>query len=174
LFICAGYPKTVEPTTETIYTEFNTREGERMKLKLNEDRSLKEAVIDITFNMFDRHIQKIVDTINLGNVKLEGVLKDKHYFLVSYDVCYLESVDGRSFIYTESDVYESKEKLYELEEKLKGTSFVKINKQTLLNMDYLESVAPMSNYRLEATLKNKEKVIISRHYMKEVKDYLKL
>lgn len=145
-----------------------------MKLNLTEDRSLKEAVIDITYNMFDRRIKKIVDTINMGNVKLEGVLKDKRYYLVSHDVCYFESVDGRSFIYTESDVYESKEKLYELEEKLKGTSFVKINKQTLLNIDYLASVAPMENYRLEASLKNEEKLIISRHYMREVKRYLNI
>jgi len=145
-----------------------------MKLKLTEDRSLKEAVIDITYNMFDRRIQKIVDTIHMSNVKLKGLLEDKRYFLVSYDVCYIESVDGRSFVYTENEVYECKEKLYELDEKLKGTSFVKINKQTLLNMDYLASVAPVENYRLEANLKNEEKLIISRHYMREVKRYLNI
>ena len=41
-------------------------------------------------------------------------------------------------------------------------------------MNYLQSVHPLPNYRLEANLKNGEKLIISRHYMKDIKQYTKL
>lgn len=86
----------------------------------------------------------------------------------------IESVDNTSFLYTESEIFESKEKLYALKNRLKNTSFVRISKSTLLNMDYLKSVQPIKHYRLEANLKNKEKLIINRHYVKEVKQYLNI
>lgn len=145
-----------------------------MKLKLVEDKSLKESLIDITYNIFDRKIQKIIDVVETSRVQLEGKIKDHEYVIDSFDVCYIENVDNCSFLYTESEVFENKEKLYALENKLKNTSFVRISKSVLLNMDYLESVRPLTNYRLEASLTNKEKLVINRHYVKEIKKYLNI
>lgn len=145
-----------------------------MKLKLVEDKSLKEAWIDITYNIFDRRIQKIIDVVETSRVQLEGKIKDHGYVIDSFDVCYIESVDNCTFLYTESEVFENREKLYALENKLKNTTFVRISKSVLLNMDYLESVRPLTNYRLEANLENKEKLVINRHYVKEVKQYLNI
>ncbi|MFL2077197.1 LytTR family DNA-binding domain-containing protein [Marinilactibacillus psychrotolerans] len=145
-----------------------------MKLKLIEDKSLKESLIDITYNIFDRRLQKIIDVVETSRVQLEGKIKDHEYVIDSFDVCYIESVDNCSFLYTETEVFENKEKLYALENKLKNTSFVRICKSVLLNMDYLESVRPLTNYRLEASLTNKEKLVIIRHYVKEVKQYLNI
>lgn len=145
-----------------------------MKLKLVEDKSLKEAWIDITYNIFDRRIQKIIDVVETSRVQLEGKIKDHGYVIDSFDVYYIESVDNCTFLYTESEVFENREKLYALENKLKNTTFVRISKSVLLNMDYLESVRPLTNYRLEANLENKEKLVINRHYVKEVKQYLNI
>ncbi|SJN22869.1 hypothetical protein FM115_02430 [Marinilactibacillus psychrotolerans 42ea] len=145
-----------------------------MKLKLVEDKSLKEAWIDITYNIFDRRIQKIIDVVETSRVQLEGKIKDHGYVIDSFDVCYIESVDNCTFLYTESEVFENREKLYALENKLKNTTFVRISRSVLLNMDYLESVRPLTNYRLEANLENKEKLVINRHYVKEVKQYLNI
>lgn len=145
-----------------------------MKLRLVEDKSLKEALIDITYNIFDRRIQKIIDVVETSRVQLEGKIKNRDYVIDSFNVCYIESVDNCSFLYTETEVFENKEKLYALESELKNTSFVRISKSVLLNMDYLESVRPLTNYRLEANLENKEKLVINGHYVKEVKQYLNI
>lgn len=145
-----------------------------MKLKLVEDKSLKESLIDITYNIFDRRLQKIIDVVESTRVQLEGKIKDSEYVIDSFDVCYIESVDNSSFLYTESEVFENKEKLYALENELTNTSFVRISKSVLLNMNYLESVRPLTNYRLEASLTNKEKLVINRHYVKEIKQYLNI
>lgn len=145
-----------------------------MKLKLIEDKTLKEAMIDITYNVFDRRIQKVIEVVERQSVQLEGEYEQNIYIIDSQDIYYLESVDNVSFIYTERQVFESKEKLYALENKFKRMSFVRINKSTILNMDYLKSVSPLSNYRLGANLKNEEKLVISRHYMKDVKNYLNI
>lgn len=145
-----------------------------MKLKLIEDKTLKEAMIDITYNVLDRRLQKVIEVVERQSVQLEGEYEQNIYIIDSQDIYYLESVDNVSFIYTERQVFESKEKLYALENEFKHMSFVRINKSTILNMDYLKSVSPLSNYRLGANLENEEKIVISRHYMKDVKNYLNI
>ena len=121
-----------------------------MKLKFVEDKSLKEAWIDITYNIFDRRIQKIIDVVETSRVQLVGKIKDHGYVIDSFDVCYIESVDNCTFLYTESEVFENREKLYALENKLKNTTFVRISKSVLLNMDYLESVRPLTRLSLRS------------------------
>ena len=145
-----------------------------MKLILQEDKSLKETIIDIAYSVLDRRVQKVIEILETFPVQLEGKKEERVHLLNSLDVYYIESVDNVSFLYTESDVFESKEKLYVLENILEKSSFIRINKSTILNMDYLQSVRPLPNYRLEANLKNGENLIISRHYLKDVKQYTKI
>lgn len=145
-----------------------------MKLILQEDKSLKETIIDITYSVLDRRVQKVIEIVETFPFQLEGKKEERVHLLDSPDIYYIESVDNFSFLYTESDVFESKEKLYVLENILRNSSFIRINKSTILNMDYLQSVRPLPNYRLEANLKNGENLIISRHYLKDVKQYTKI
>lgn len=145
-----------------------------MKLILQEDKSLKEAIIDITYSVLDRRIKKVIELVETTPVQLEGKKENHLYLIDSHDLYYVESVDNASFLYTATEVFESNEKLYTLADTLTNTSFIRISKSTILNMDYLKSVFPLPNYRLEANLKNGEKLIISRHYMKDVKDYLNI
>lgn len=148
--------------------------GKKMKLFLQEDKSLRETIIEITYNVLDRRVEKLMEIVRSSEIQLEGKKDGLLFSLDIQDLYYMESVDQRTFLYKEKQVFESSERLYALEEKLAQTSFIRINKSTLLNMDYLKCVQPLSNYRLEATLANDEKLIISRHYLKKVKQYLKI
>lgn len=145
-----------------------------MKLKLHEDKSLKETIIDITYSVLDRRIKKIIEIVETPSIELKGEIEGRFSLIDSQDIYYIESVDNSTFIYTKSEVYENKEQLYILEDKLAHLSFIRINKSTILNMDYLKSVSPLPNYRLEAHLPTGEKLIINRHYMKAVKEYLNI
>ena len=73
-------------------------------------------------------------------------------------------------------MYESNLKLYELEEQLKNTSYIRVSKSIILNIEKLQSVKPLINGKLEANLKNNEKILINnekilinRHYVPEFK-----
>lgn len=145
-----------------------------MKVKLHEDKSLKETIIDITYNILDRRIKDIIEIVEAPSIQLKGEVEGRFALIDSQDIYYIDSVDNTSFIYTESEVYENKEKLYVLEEKLMPSSFIRINKSTILNMDYLKSVSALPNYRLEAHLFTGEILVINRHYMKAVKEYLNI
>ena len=61
--------------------------------------------------------------------------KDGEMFkLDTKEIFYIESVDNKTFIYCKNNIYETKQKLYELEEILKGTKFFRCSKSMILNI----------------------------------------
>ena len=91
------------------------------------------------------------------------------YKLPLCDIYYFEVVDNNSFFYCESEVYESKLKLYEFEELTYGTHFFRATKSTVINADKIVSVSPALYGRFTATLENGEKVMVSRQYVSSLK-----
>ena len=90
------------------------------------------------------------------------------------DILYFESVDDKVFAYTLNDVYETKLKLYELEEILPARYFFRANKAVIVNVDRIQSLSPAFGGRFEAVLKNGYKVIISRNYVPKLKELLEI
>ncbi len=88
------------------------------------------------------------------------------------DVFYFESVDDRVFAYCEKQVYEVRKKLYELEQELEGTEHLRISKSTIVDLSKIVHLSPAFNGRLEAKLRNGEKIIISRQYVPALKKKL--
>ena len=86
------------------------------------------------------------------------------------DVFYAESVDFKTFVYAVKTVYQSKLKLYEIEEALSNGYFLRISKQVVVNITKIKSVAPAGDSRFMATLINGEKVLISRQYVPALKE----
>lgn len=89
------------------------------------------------------------------------------------EVYYCEVVDDRTFLYTGSQMYESRQRLYELEEDL-GAAFIRISKSVVVNIMYIKSLHPAINGRFEAVLENGETVVVSRQYVPRLKEYLGL
>ena len=77
------------------------------------------------------------------------------------------------FLYTAKQVYETKQKLYELEELLKEKYFLRVSKSLLLNLMKIRSIKPALNGRFLAILQSGEEIIISRKYVPELKAALK-
>ena len=88
------------------------------------------------------------------------------------DIYYFEAVDNKVFLYTKEKVYETKWKLYELEEQFGHTNFIRVSKSVILNLAKVESFHPDFNGRYEALMKNRERVLISRQYVPELKKRL--
>nr|MCR4587931.1 LytTR family transcriptional regulator [Lachnospiraceae bacterium] len=64
--------------------------------------------------------------------------------------------------------FESKKRLYELEEELGGL-FMRCSKAMILNLKKVKNVHSEMSGRLNATLLNDETVVISRGYVKDIK-----
>ncbi len=88
------------------------------------------------------------------------------------DILYIESVEKRTFIYTDGAVFGADCRLYEIETRLARRGIIRISKSCLMNIAVLESVRRIANSRLEAVLKNGMRLIVSRTYLKSIRDYL--
>lgn len=108
---------------------------------------------------------------SLGDV-LFGHIEGRTYTFNLTDVIYFEAVDERVFAYTKAKVYEMKTRLYELEALYMDKWFTRCSKSFLINLLALESVSPALNGRFTAHMRNQQKIIISRQYVKSLKKRL--
>ena len=131
-----------------------------------------EDEIIIRCRELDEELMNLIYAIGQGRRRITGYSGKEMVQLVPADIYYFESVDNKVFAYCEKDVYEVKEKLYELESIYKNTDFQRISKSVIANISFIEAVLPMLGARLEAKLKNGERVIISRQYVPELKKKL--
>lgn len=104
---------------------------------------------------------------------LSGVRDEKQYEVAISEVYYIESVEGKTFLYTREQVYETTYRIYELESLLKSKAFLRISKSMLLNLMKIRAIRPALNGRFSAVLQTGEEVIISRSYVKDLKSALK-
>jgi len=84
-------------------------------------------------------------------------------------VFYAESVEQKTFVYAEKEVYRSRLKLYELEKILLAGDFLRISKQIIVNVRKIRSIAPAGDGRFSAKLTNDEVIIISRQFVPALK-----
>ena len=86
---------------------------------------------------------------------------------------YFETVDKKTFIYTQQKVFECKKLLSVIEQDLITSNIVRISKTVLLNISYLACVKPYPNHRLLVELNNKENLIVSRKYIPILQDKIR-
>lgn len=143
-----------------------------MKLTIQQDISIGENEIIIRCAHMDAGLQRLIDCIRQFSFSLEGVKEGRIYQVPLEKILYIETVDRNTFMYDEETAYESRMTLTALEEMLKNTAFVRINKSCILNIGFLKCVEPYPNHRLKAILKNGENLIIARNYIGVVREKL--
>lgn len=129
----------------------------------------KEEIANFKVHEVTKSLQNVLSILKNEKLFLVGEENGAHYKVPYSNVFYIEVVDKKSFIYTQDKVYQSAEKLYQLEEKLLPHKFIRIGKSMLLNIEVIQSVSPTLSGRFEATLVNDERVAVSRKYVPELK-----
>ncbi|WP_408072552.1 LytTR family DNA-binding domain-containing protein [Butyrivibrio sp. JL13D10] len=88
------------------------------------------------------------------------------------EILYFDATDNHVFAYTKDNCFETRKKLFEIEELLSGSSFLRISKNAIVNLKHIDRLSPEFNGRFIASLKNGEDIIISRGYVPELKKKL--
>lgn len=133
----------------------------------------KPLTVIIEYPELDVKTEKLIKKIKSLDLIISGNNNGKTFALNISDIFYIETVERRTFLYTKDEVYMTEKKLYEFEKLLKETAIIRISKSCLMNMDMLYSIKQLKNSQLEATLINGEKLIVSRTYLKRIKNILK-
>ncbi len=146
-----------------------------MKVNINIISSELEEEVNFNIHNVNEKINEAIELLTSSKKIIKYLLvkkEDKHYKVNIDEVFYIESIDRKVFIYTKAETYEISEKLYILEEQLSSNNFLRISKSMLLNINKIYSFYPKLSGNLEALLTNKEKVIISRRYVSNLKSKL--
>lgn len=142
-------------------------------VKISKIPESEKELVDIRCYEETDSVREIADFVRSRQGQLNGMLDSRQYAIAVSEIMYIESVDNRTFIYTDSKVYESKQRIYELEDILKPKHFLRISKASLVNLMKITSVKPALGGRFSAVLSNGEEIIISRKYVADLKKTLK-
>ncbi|WP_455682679.1 LytTR family DNA-binding domain-containing protein [Thomasclavelia sp.] len=136
-------------------------------MKIKETNSLS---IQIEFETPEEK-ERILTFVNSLETKIMGYQDGKKYLLNIESIYYIEIVDKQTFIYTKDACYESYLWLYQLEEQL-NNNFVRVNKSTICNMTYIESLKADFGSRIMVYLDNGDQILVSRTFAKSFKERL--
>ncbi len=129
----------------------------------------KPLTVTIEYPEYTESVKGLVERIRSLDVSF-SVTSDEGLTRISVaDVYYIENIDRKVFLYTERDVYRIGASMREVEELIKGTDLVRISGICMMNTSHLTGIRQLKNSRLEATLDNGEKLIVSRRYLSDIK-----
>ncbi|MBE9914917.1 LytTR family transcriptional regulator [Paenibacillus donghaensis] len=143
-----------------------------MKISIEEIDNQQEEEIIIRCHEVNEEILSLLRRIKAKNKMLIGFNEDTIHQINFSDVYYFESVDNKVFVYCRDRVFESKQKLYELEELCEGRKFFRASKSSIINIAKISYIKPSISGRFEARMDNGESVMVSRQYVPVLKTML--
>lgn len=143
-----------------------------MRITIEEVPDGEEESLTLRCRELTPQLVQLINSLKLGKGRLIGIDKEENVLLSPEDIYYIEAVDNKVFLYTKNKVYSSKYKLYEVEEQFGYTDLFRASKSVILNASKIKSVTPSLSGRFEATLLNGERIIISRQYVKRLREIL--
>ena len=145
-----------------------------MKIEIDIDERYSDTEVVIRAKRLTRDVEKLVALMRMIDMQV-GVRQGEETYLLDADrILYVETVDRKTFVYTEKETYESELKLYEIEQELLAHDFLRISKQTIVNMRMIKSLRADIDRKIRVTLKNGEQIVVSRMYSDELRKKLGL
>ena len=139
-------------------------------MTINESNNYDDVEITINCPHMDNQLARLIKQIHQLHITLTGTREGRTYSLFMDNLYYIESIDNQTFLYEEKEVYKSDLKLYEFDQLLLDTHFIRISKNLIVNTAHIDNVRALLNGKFEASLTNNEKVIVNRHYVKAFKE----
>jgi two-component system response regulator LytT len=145
-----------------------------MKIEIDIDDKYRETEVAIRAPKLTQDIEKIVALMRMINMQIGVKYNDETYLLDIEKILYIETVDRKTFVYTEDKVYESELRLYEMESELVEQDFLRISKQSIVNLRKVKSLRAEIDRKIRVTLQNGEQIVASRMYSDELRRKLGL
>jgi DNA-binding LytR/AlgR family response regulator len=132
-----------------------------------------EPEIIIRCEQIDAEISALLSYISSQQQRLpvskDGVIT----FLLPADILYAECVENAVFVYSATEVYQTRLSLATIAENFAGCGYFRCSKSMIVNLHGVTTLKCCSNGRILATLSNHEQLLISRFYARQLRDKLK-
>jgi DNA-binding LytR/AlgR family response regulator len=131
---------------------------------LVEHRPGEENEIILRCETLDDEMLEVLAFLKEKTAKITAY-KDGEVFMLLPDVVYYaDAVDNKVFLYAREQIYETQLSLFELENRYENAGFLRIGKSQVVNLRHIEKLKSLTDRRIEITLANGERLIVSRHY----------
>lgn len=146
-----------------------------MKIRIEIDEKLTEEEVVIRCRQLDDAVGQIQEAVKEASIRSKGLVFYKgntEYYMPLEKILFFETESGGVIAHTAKDMFETRYKLYELEELLPG-HFMRISKSTIINTDHVYSINRnlTAASAIEFTDSHKQ-VFVSRSYYKALKEKL--
>ena len=140
-----------------------------MKIRIEIAEGIEEEEVVIRCRELSDEVvtlqRQIGDKLN-SKMQIEVSKRDITYYLTLDEIYFLETEENLVVVHTAADIYETKQRLYELEDMLPGC-FMRVSKSTIINTDKIRSIQKnitgASKVEFNAT---KKCAFFSRNYFK--------
>lgn len=140
-----------------------------MKIKIEIDENLMEEEIVIRAKTLDEHIlalQKSISDVEHTRLQLNVYKGEMEYYITLEEILFFETTGSVVAVHTADQIYETKRRLYELEELLPG-AFIRVSKSTILNANEIRSIHKNIAGASEVEFRSSNKrAFVSRNYFK--------
>ncbi|MFF2879470.1 LytR/AlgR family response regulator transcription factor [Gottfriedia sp. NPDC057991] len=148
--------------------------------------------IDYILKPFDEiRIQKTIEKLaklSMKSIKTEvkknpphlkqdklAISVDERILLITFEeITYIFTQEGKTRVVTDKMTYRLNEPLINLERKLQNTSFTRVHRSYIVNLDKIIEIQPWFNSTYNLIMNDGEKVPVSRTYTKELKQLFNL
>ena len=147
----------------------------RVNIKIDANYEEPEALIT-TARMTDE-VNRIVDFISHSDAVttiISGIKNEKVELLEQAALIRIYAEDGKVFARTENDLYQLRLRLYELEERLDDSLFVRISNSEIVNLKKVKSLDLSFVGTICMELSNGDVSYVSRRYVTKIKKRLGL
>lgn len=157
----------------------------RFKLKENGDLWIIEKGYDLpdgklcicfemsTLNLLMEILDKIAYEDKYINEMITGRVNESYSVIPYEKIIYFEGVNNDVYCVTKNQKCTIKEKLYEIEEKLKNKGFIRVSKAFVINIVKVVEIIPWFNGKMILKMEDMdEEIHVSRSYAKEFKKFL--
>lgn len=146
-----------------------------MKISLDIDQEYEQTKVTIHCKELDDSVQEIVDFLKAKETDfIIGKEGEMQYILKPKSIHYFHTEEETVVAVTSEGSFKLKEKLYELEKILPSSQFVRLSKSVIANLHELKRFEPSFNGTLCVYFKSGSKEYVTRHYMKNIKEALKM
>ena len=135
-----------------------------MKLIKTKEKDLKENYLELHYDIIDEETNAVLERLRDTLRYIEGTYEDKKVTIALTDIFYIETVDRKTFAYTQDMCVEIKEALRDILEDYSKIGFVRISKSAIVNIYKIKKLQGDINMRVIIFLKNDEKLVMNRSY----------
>lgn len=144
-----------------------------MNVEVKLDNSAEETKVIVITRQLSEEVEEIVRKISETKPQMmAGFSQNTVTLLDPQEIIRIYSSNGKVFVVTGSGEYSLRLRMYELEERLKVNSFVRISNSEIINLKKVKNFDLSFTGTICVIFENGEKSYVSRRYVSTIKSVL--